>query len=80
VSLDVAAVPDLELDLFTNTVDAAVSRADRGDVAGGQDELLHGLARAEAARDDGETWGAELVGHSERALERYAERWQIGRA
>jgi hypothetical protein len=52
-------IPDLELDLFTTTVDVAVSRANRGDVAGGHDELLYGLHRAEAARDDGEAWGPE---------------------
>jgi hypothetical protein len=57
----VTLIPDHELDLFTNTVDAAVSRANCGDVAGGHDELLHGLQRAEAARDNGEAWGPELV-------------------
>lgn len=40
-----SAIPDEELNLFANTLDAAVSRADRGNVAGGHDELLHGLAR-----------------------------------
>jgi hypothetical protein len=76
----VTQIPDLELDLFTNTVDPAVSRADRGDVAGGHDELLYGLERAEAARDAAEAWGAELVGHWTRALERFAREYRIGRA
>jgi hypothetical protein len=58
----------------------SVSRANRGDLAGAHDELPYGLQRAEAARDDGEAWGAELVGRWTRALERYAERWGIGRA
>lgn len=75
-----SAVPDVELDLFTTTVDVAISRANRGDVTGGHDELLHGLQRAEAARDDGEEWGAELCERWEAALARYAERWRIGRA
>jgi hypothetical protein len=46
-------IPAEELNLRVNTVDQAVSRATRGDVAGGHDESLHGLQRAEAARDDG---------------------------
>jgi hypothetical protein len=54
-------IPDVELELFIATVDVAVSRANRGDVAGGHDELLYGLQRAEAALDDGEAWAAELV-------------------
>jgi hypothetical protein len=74
----VTQIPDVELDVFTNTVDAAGSRANRGDVTGGHDELLHGLQRAEATRDDGEAWGEELVGQWQRALERYAETWRIG--
>lgn len=69
--------PYLELDLFTTTIDAAVSRANRGDIAGGHDELLYGLERTVAAQQDGEAWGAELVGHWNRALERYAERWRM---
>jgi hypothetical protein len=51
-----------------------------GLVAGGHDELLYGLQRAEAARDDGEAWGAELVAHWTRALGRFAQRYRIGRA
>jgi hypothetical protein len=46
-------IPAEELNLRVNTVDQAVSRANRGDVAGGHDESLHGLQRAEAARDVG---------------------------
>jgi hypothetical protein len=46
-------IPAEELNLRVNTVDQAVSRANRGDVAGGHDESLHGLQRAKAARDDG---------------------------
>jgi len=33
------------------------------DVAGGHDELLYGLERAEAAREVGEAWGKEFAGH-----------------
>jgi hypothetical protein len=65
-------IPALELDLFVTTRDVAVSRANRGDVAGGHDELPYGLQRAEPARDDGEAWGAERVEQWERALEKYA--------
>jgi hypothetical protein len=61
-------------------VDVAVSRANRGDVDGGHDELLYGLQRAEAARGDSEAWGADLVGHWQRALERYVRVYRIGRA
>jgi hypothetical protein len=60
--------------------DRALSHADRGDVTGGHDELLYVYERAVAARDLGETWGAELVGHWERALTRYARPYRIGRA
>jgi hypothetical protein len=59
-------VPDLGISLFTTTGDVAVSRAHRGDVGGGHDELLYGLSRAEAAQEEGEARG----GH----WERYAER------
>ena len=56
-------IPDEELNLLVNSVDAPISRANRGDITAGHDELLHGLQCAEAARDDGEAWGADLVGH-----------------
>jgi hypothetical protein len=42
------------------------------DVSGGHDELMYGLQRAEAARDEGEARGQELVGQWARALDRYA--------
>jgi hypothetical protein len=61
VALASSGVSALERNLITLTIDAAVSRADHGDATGGHDELLHGLQRAQAARDDGEAWGAELV-------------------
>jgi hypothetical protein len=38
------------------------------------------LERAEAAQGDDEAWGAELAGHWERRLERYARVYRIGRA
>jgi hypothetical protein len=66
-----SAIPDPELDLFITTVDLAVSRANRGDVCGGHDELLYGLQHAEAACDDGEAWGVELAGRWEQALSCY---------
>lgn len=81
-------LPRREIDTLLLTVTDAVatkgkaaegSLADCGDGCGGHDEL-YGLERAEAVRDDGEAWGAELVGPWTRALERYAERWRIGRA
>jgi hypothetical protein len=72
-------IPDLELDLLTTRVDAAVSRANCGDVAGGRDELLYGRDRAEAAQEDGEAWGEEFALHSERALERFARVYGKGR-
>lgn len=73
-------IPNVELDLFTTTIDRAVSRADQGDVAGGHDELLYGYERAVAAREGGEAWGQELVEHWERALTRFARVYRIGRA
>jgi hypothetical protein len=74
-----AVIPDVEPDLFTTTIDRAVSRADRGDLVGGHDELLYGLQRAEAAREDGEAWGAELVGQWERTLERFKRKRSFSR-
>jgi hypothetical protein len=47
-------IPDEELNLLVNTVDLAVGRDNGGDAAAGYEELLYGLQRAEAARDDGE--------------------------
>jgi hypothetical protein len=35
------------------------------------------VSSAEAARDDGETWGEELVDRRRRAPERYARRFLI---
>jgi hypothetical protein len=39
-----SAIPDLELNLFVTTVDVAISRANRGDVGGGQDDALRPAA------------------------------------
>jgi hypothetical protein len=69
-------IPAVELDLLVTTVDVAVSRANRGDLAGGHDELLYGRQCAEAARD-GEAWGPEMVGHWTRALERFARKYHL---
>jgi hypothetical protein len=55
-----------------------MSGTNQSDVCGGHDELLYGLDRAQAAR--GEAWGAELAQHWERALERFAREYRIGRA
>jgi hypothetical protein len=80
VALASSGVSALERNLITSTIDAAVSRANRGDVAGGHDGLMHGLQRAQAARDDGEAWVAELAEQGQQALERHARVYWIGRA
>jgi hypothetical protein len=59
---------------------ALVALADEGKTADGYEALLAGLRRAEEARDDGEPWGDELVGHWQYALDHYAEQHRIGRA
>ena len=73
-------IPDDELNLLVNTVDLAASRASGGDVAAGYEELLYGLHRAKALRDDGEAWGEALVQQWRGALDRYAARFPVGRA
>lgn len=57
----VLEIPDLELDLLTNTVDVAVGLACAGELARGHQELLYGLERVQAARAAGELWAEALV-------------------
>ena len=53
--------------------------ADADCAAYGYTELLRGLYRAKQAQARGEVWGKEAVERWEQAVERFAERWGIGR-
>jgi hypothetical protein len=73
-------LPRVEIDTLLMTVTDAVDRAMEGDPAGGYEALLAGLRRAEEIRDEGAEYGAELVTRWQDALDRFAERYRIGRA
>jgi hypothetical protein len=70
-------IPDHELDLFLNTVDTAVARAAEGLLADGHCELVYGLRRAEALRDEGHAWAGTLVTRYRIAVDNYCESYGV---
>lgn len=67
-------LPDVEIDLLTNTVDLALQHARQGRPHHGYLELLYGLERARAAVA-AEDWGPGLALRWAHALAEYARRW-----
>ena len=70
-------IPDLEIDLLTNTVEEALSFAHEGNAARGYLELMYGLQRAREGVTEGE-WGPALVLRWHGACRRFAAEWLGG--
>jgi hypothetical protein len=75
----VSMLPCHEFDTFLMTITDATEFAREWNVGDGYIALLAGLYRAKQAREEGEPWGAELVGRYEAALERYARLYGVAR-
>jgi hypothetical protein len=73
-------LPRNEIDTLLTTITDAVDLAAEGDAHLGYEALRAGLRRAEELRDAGQQWGEELARRWQEALDRFAERWRIGRA
>jgi hypothetical protein len=63
-------IPELELDLFLNTVTVAVDAAAVGEWVAGYWELVYGLERARGGVVE-DAWAPELVHHYHQALTAY---------
>jgi hypothetical protein len=74
VSLPVSVIDPLIL-----TVEEAVDLAHAGQVADGYQVLLIGKARSLEGEKNFEAWAEELDRLWSGAIERYAERWGVGR-
>ena len=73
-------IPDFELDLLGNAVDAAIGLAAQGRIADGYGELSYGLERAQAAREEGEEWAEGPVTRYRLALDNYCESYGVARS
>jgi len=67
-------LPELEIDLLTNTVEEALSLAREGRSYHGYLELLYGLERARKGVAEAE-WGPALALRWHHALTEYTGRW-----
>ena len=72
-----STIPDHELALLCNTVDAAIGLAAQGRIADGYAELSYGLERAQAARGAGAVWAGELVTRYRLALDNSSESYGV---
>jgi hypothetical protein len=73
-------LPRVEVDNLVNAVFEALDLAADGLVADGYRVLLIGRQRALEGEQNFEPWAEELEGRWDAALERYADRYGVGRA
>lgn len=73
-------LPEKELERLEMTTRDAGNIAAAGEIANGYAMLMAGLRRAKEIRDGGAEYGADLAKRWQDALDRFAERWRIGRA
>jgi hypothetical protein len=72
-------VPNEEVHRFLATLGHATGLALRGQAVDGYAGLLAGLHRAAGAAEAGEFWSAAVIRQYREVLDRFADRWNIGR-
>jgi len=73
-------LPRVEVDNLLTAVFEAVDLAAEGHVADGYQAFLFGKQRALEGEANFEPWAEELEGRWDAAIERYADRYGVGRA
>ena len=70
-----SVLPEVEMEAVTRGLAEVLELAADGQVADGYELLLWGLRRAQTVRDQGVSWGEELVAWWRLAIENYTLRY-----